>query len=333
MRKHEKFVAAHGVFGPAQGVLVAAHGGSRPAHGVSWPAHGELCPAHGVSGSAHGELVAAHGVSGSAHDGLVEVWGASVKLGAGPPMLLARLSIHLVESAYHCFMAIPWKCPFCNRNASITENRLHRQDVHFLFDGTASKEGVIVEAIKCPAKDCEKVQIVALQATFKWGLHDFVRDEFLQVWHLVPDSSAIQMPEYVPGPIAQDYYEACRIATLSPKASATLSRRCLQGMIRDFWKVNARTLAEEIRGIEDKVDPATWKAIDAIRSVGNIGAHMEKDINVIVDVDSGEAEMLLRLIEMLVKDWYVARQQRQEQLDSVLQIAATKKALQNGSNS
>jgi len=39
------------------------------------------------------------------------------------------------------------------------------------------------------------------------------------------------------------------------------------------------------------VDPLTWEAIDAVRKLGNIGAHMEKDINVIVDVDPEEAEL------------------------------------------
>ncbi|MCP1830281.1 hypothetical protein ACVIHH_005106 [Bradyrhizobium sp. USDA 4518] len=33
-------------------------------------------------------------------------------------------------------------------------------------------------------------------------------------------------------------------------------------------------------------------AIDAVRIVGNIGAHMEKDVNLIVDIEPGEAQML-----------------------------------------
>ena len=66
-------------------------------------------------------------------------------------------------------------------------------------------------------------------------------------------------------------------------------------------------LIDEIEAIEDKVDPLTWKAIDAVRSVGNIGAHMEKDINVIVDVDPDEAAQLISLIEILIKDWYITR--------------------------
>jgi Domain of unknown function (DUF4145) len=30
--------------------------------------------------------------------------------------------------------------------------------------------------------------------------------------------------------------------------------------------------------LEEKVDPQTWDAIDSVRKIGNIGAHMEADI-------------------------------------------------------
>jgi hypothetical protein len=51
---------------------------------------------------------------------------------------------------------------------------------------------------------------------------------------------------------------------------------------------------------------------------------MEKDINVIVDVDPGEAEELIKLIELLIEDWYVNRHKRQTQLKAVLKIKAEK---------
>ncbi|MFX8102761.1 DUF4145 domain-containing protein, partial [Acinetobacter baumannii] len=77
------------------------------------------------------------------------------------------------------------------------------------------------------------------------------------------------------------------------------SRRCLQGMIRDYWGVSKNTLNEEIKAIKDRIDPIIWQAIDAVRKIGNIGAHMEKDINFIIDVEPNEAQMLIGLIEML----------------------------------
>jgi hypothetical protein len=53
---------------------------------------------------------------------------------------------------------------------------------------------------------------------------------------------------------------------------------------------------------------------------------MEKDINLIVDVDEGEAQELIKLIELLIDDWYVARYNRQIQLASVMKIKAAKEA-------
>lgn len=40
---------------------------------------------------------------------------------------------------------------------------------------------------------------------------------------------------------------------------------------------------------------------------------MKKDINLIVDIDSGEAEKLIKLIEHLLEQWYINRHE-QEQL-------------------
>jgi hypothetical protein len=65
-------------------------------------------------------------------------------------------------------------------------------------------------------------------------------------------------------------------------------------------------------------------AIDAIRKIGNIGAHMEKDINLIIDVDPQEAALLIGLIETLIKDWYVVREERKKRLESIVGIAEQK---------
>ena len=53
---------------------------------------------------------------------------------------------------------------------------------------------------------------------------------------------------------------------------------------------------------------------------------MEKDIDVIVDVDPGEAQALLDLIEMLFEEWYIARNTRQEKLAKLKTIADEKAA-------
>jgi hypothetical protein len=136
--------------------------------------------------------------------------------------------------------------------------------------------------------------------------------------------------------LRRDYEEACAIRDLSPKASATITRRCIQGIIRDFCCIEKKRLVDEIDELRRLVDagqappgvqPDTVEAIDHVRQIGNIGAHMEADINVIVDVDPDEAQVLIGLTELLFDEWYVAREQRTQRLAQLGLIAADKKQL------
>jgi hypothetical protein len=95
-------------------------------------------------------------------------------------------------------------------------------------------------------------------------------------------------------------------------------------MIRDYWRIQKNRLVDEIDELKNRVDPLTWDAIDAVRRVGNIGAHMEKDINVIIDVDPEEAAKLIGLIELLIRDWYVVREERKNRLAEIVSLGKAK---------
>jgi hypothetical protein len=179
--------------------------------------------------------------------------------------------------------------------------------------------------IVCPNPECRRTSLISTLVVRDTDLTGHPIDgDVIRRWHLIPASHALALPDFVPRAIVDDYSEACLIQDASPKASATLARRCLQGIIRDYWKVKPGKLIDEIKQINDKVDPLTWEALDSVRRVGNIGAHMEKDINVIVDVDPNEAELLIDLIETLIRDWYVAREHRKERLSKIKEIANQK---------
>lgn len=145
-------------------------------------------------------------------------------------------------------------------------------------------------------------------------------DYFPGQYNIKPNSFHNSYPDYVPESIRQDYEEACSILHLSPKAAATLARRCLQGIIRDFWEISKKRLVDEIDALNGKIPVAQWKAIDALRSLGNIGAHMEKDVNTIIDIDEGEAEKLIKLIELLIEQWYVDRHEQEELYSKLIDI-------------
>lgn len=220
-----------------------------------------------------------------------------------------------------------WACPFCGRHATITENSIHAKTTRLTIKNADGERALSSIFVVCPNPKCKKFTLrLVLYPTWYIQNQGWVDGDALQEWSLIPSSKAQVFPDYVPQSIRDDYTEACLIATLSPKAAATLARRCLQGILRDFWKVKAGRLVDEIEQIKDWIDPLTWEAIEAVRKVGNIAAHMEKDINVIVDVEPHEADLLIGLIEMLVRDWYIAREERKARLTSISQLAQQKDA-------
>jgi hypothetical protein len=224
-----------------------------------------------------------------------------------------------------------YTCPYCNRAATLT---VYSQDSKDIFINIASvnleygdRVALRYQAIVCPNEDCKKLNLtISLNKTDNIAPYQVIEEEdSIETWRLLPESFAKPMPNYLPKGVAEDYKEARRIQSLSPKASATLARRALQGMIRDFFGIKKRTLYEEITELQGKIPGSEWNAIDALRKIGNIGAHMEKDVNIIIDIEEDEADKLLAFIEYLVESWYIKRHDDDERLASIVEIAGLKK--------
>ncbi len=224
--------------------------------------------------------------------------------------------------------AIKWNCPYCNHHATIKADNYYQSVSRLTIENKHGNKVLYNRFIVCPNPDCNEFTLssylldtegVSSHIGFVWQDGKLNKE-----WNLIPTSNAKGFPEYIPKPIIEDYNEACSIKTLSPKASATLSRRCLQGMIRDFWGIKKGRLLDEINALEEKIDPLIWQSIDAVRKIGNIGAHMEKDINTIIEVDPSEATVLIQLIEMLIDEWYINRFEREKKLKSIIAIGKAK---------
>jgi hypothetical protein len=120
-------------------------------------------------------------------------------------------------------------------------------------------------------------------------------------------------PIEVPKEFSQDYTEACIVFYDSPKASSALSRRCLQHILREKAKVKKADLASEIQEIIDsgKLPSHISEGIDAIRNIGNFAAHplKSKSTGEIIEVEPGEAEWNLDVLEMLFDFFFVQPEQ------------------------
>jgi hypothetical protein len=235
-------------------------------------------------------------------------------------------------------MAYEWTCPFCAKPQVATD--ANRERHHFSIEVGKSNLGnlvIVYVAIRCLS--CNELSLQTSIHETKVVHGNALPGAEKMKWRLLPESSAKPQPDFIPEPIRQDYVEACRIRDLSPKASATLARRCLQGMIRDFCGISKSRLIDEINELEKLVDdakaplgvtPESVDAIDNVRSIGNIGAHMERDVNTIIEIDPDEAQTLIELIETLLEDWYVARQTRAERFGNIAALRAKKEAIKSG---
>lgn len=235
-------------------------------------------------------------------------------------------------------MPFNWTCPYCDRAQTVTQERFSRSTGSVGVRDTVDGNLVVQRsAIGCANSECNRLTIEVVigndAGTDTWKLKPGT-EIFRET--LYPRGTAKPQPDFIPAPLIEDYTEACLIKDLSPKASATLSRRCLQGMIRDFCGIQKSRLIEEISELRKQVDdgtadrsisPESVEAIDHVRSVGNIGAHMEKDINVIVPVDPDEASLMIGLIELLFAEWYGARNARTKRLQRIAEVKTSKDVL------
>ncbi|MBW4523336.1 MAG: DUF4145 domain-containing protein [Scytolyngbya sp. HA4215-MV1] len=134
--------------------------------------------------------------------------------------------------------------------------------------------------------------------------------EWQKLWMTPPpkDKSS-ELPLDVEEDFRQDFKEAALTLSISPRASAALSRYALQKLLRKKAGVKEGDLFSEIKEVvESKALPSYLsEAIDAVRNIGNIAAHpMEnKATGEIVEVERAESEWLLEILRSLLDFYFV----------------------------
>jgi hypothetical protein len=207
------------------------------------------------------------------------------------------------------------KCPHCSiehhPNTTITDIKEDK-------DGTWDLEKNI-----CPA--CGKMTLKLNNVTLTGPSNPPRRKINSQDLIYPKNILKAKCPDGVPVEIAEDFNEASIVLNISPKASAALSRRCLQTILRDIAKVKSSDLSKEIDEIlaRKELPPYLADALDAVRHIGNFATHpiKSKTTGEIVPVETGEAEWLLEVLEELLTFYFVSPlllAQRKEQLNKKL---------------
>jgi len=194
------------------------------------------------------------------------------------------------------------KCPHCRIAFHDKPYKVHvRPDVDGVW---------FVSSVVCPS--CGKASISLLSGTALVNTRDEVVDlaSITRNFLVYPKGSARPpCPIEVPAKFADDYSESCLVLADSPKASAALSRRCLQNLLREAAKVTPGDLYNEIEQVIQSRGIPTYisEALHSVRTIGNFGAHPIKSTSTgeIVDVEPGEAEWNLETLESLFDFYFV----------------------------
>ena len=130
----------------------------------------------------------------------------------------------------------------------------------------------------------------------------------------------------VPDEFKNDYLEACEILLVSPRSSATLSRRILEAVLGEQGyrqsKISERIEAARNESVPDKKLPTVLLTIiDVVRQFGNFSAHQKKSVLTfqIIEVEPGEAELCLEIVEGLFEHYYVRPAIEREKVEKINQ--------------
>lgn len=213
------------------------------------------------------------------------------------------------------------KCPSCNIAIRLeTEQRAYRQRKA----KDAIHNGIEVAYGLCP--ECEQMIILVRKGKYQVIDDSGELSEGSDPIIVYPQFQNRCTDMEVPENYRLHFNEACAVLVSSPKASAALSRRLVQLILRCEYKVKPGNLAKEIDEILSRNDmPSNLKQeIDAIRNIGNFAAHPNKYENTgeIVDVEPGEAEWLIAILEHIFDHKFISPlkdQARRDKLNTKLQ--------------
>jgi len=180
------------------------------------------------------------------------------------------------------------------------------------------KEGLWeLKQTTCPS--CEKLILKLSQQVLKagrWGHHTDLLVKPIGI-------ARSPLPKDVPEKYSKPYIQASQVLPISPEASAALSRRCLQDLLREEAKVKPRNLSDEIQEVIDseKLHSTLSESIDAIRNIGNFASHPIKSTNSgeVLDVEPGEAEWTLDVLEELFDHYIIKPKKLQQKRDALNQ--------------
>jgi len=200
------------------------------------------------------------------------------------------------------------RCPYCTINMHPVSTGMMRGRQQMFYDDTNGGHHT-VEAVACP--ECKGVFLTHSDMTFSDGPEPGTATSTdSNIFVLLPRvSSRGPAPESVPKSYADLYSEAALILTDSSRASAAMSRRCLQQLLRDEAHAPHGTLHSEIEWAlkNANLPPYATESLHDLRDIGNFAAHPNKSTATgdYLEVQPGEADWTLDTLDALFGHYFV----------------------------
>jgi len=193
------------------------------------------------------------------------------------------------------------KCPHCRVAVYFATPNITSHQKSPYFETESGGDRIFVYSSECP--NCKK-PIVTAEIESGEKVH----------YRLVHPLNVVRtVPPEAPKEIQEDFLEAAAVLPISEKASAALSRRCLQNLLRERG-YSKRDLDKQIDDALEDLPTKIGENLDAIRNIGNFAAHPIKhqSTGLIVDVEPEEASWTLDVLEELFEYYYVQPKRAEE---------------------
>lgn len=181
-----------------------------------------------------------------------------------------------------------FECPHCQHRCGQT---LHCRDI-FNIPDSDGRRGLCTYHAFCPSCHGVIVYLVSVKCIRAGGQHEFDSAEIQMV---LPNGLAIRRkaPAEVPAHIGADYSDATALLTLSPNASAAMSRRCLQAILRNVIEESLGSLYAEIKAAisHPRLSRVSADFLNTLREIGNQAAHPNANQDVNSPIDAIESQL------------------------------------------
>jgi hypothetical protein len=214
------------------------------------------------------------------------------------------------------------KCRYC----AVTVEPSNKDASAFAVERTAEsvdrdKYACAVECVECPS--CSGLHVIISVGELARGTDGSVgiNPASKRGRVIYPTVGSADIPEPIPEPYDKYFREAIAIQSVSPNGSAMLSRRILELVLTNEYGIDDYSLSDKIEKFveKDEIPSLLRKTVDAVREVGNIGAHEQRDDETgeIVDVAPEEADFLVEVVGDLLDHTFVKPEKYRRHKDRI----------------